>query len=389
MNHTINKIRDQVFKNVHSNNLIYNTCWEDPRCDRELLTFASSSKIVMITSAGCNALDYLLDNPQVIHSIDMNPRQNALLALKMAVFKYGTYTDLWYLFGEGHHPEAVDFYANIIRKHLPGYAQSFWDRNIVHFTKKSFYFFGTSGTFAWLFNQYINLRPKLRGLMNQLLEAKSVEEQAKLYTITEPKVITPFIKWLMSRHITLTLLGVPRAQRELISEAYPGGMAGFLTDAMRHIFSELPIQDNYFWRLYLKGRYTQECCPAYLEAEHFETIKARVDNIKIHTTTISNFLKQNPNQYSHYILLDHQDWLATHDVEALEEEWQLILQNSEPGSKILSRSAAVRVDFFPDFVNEALEYEQELTKKLHKEDRVGTYGSVTLGIVKNGQVSSN
>jgi hypothetical protein len=23
-----------IFKNIHSNNLIYNTCWEDPCCDR-------------------------------------------------------------------------------------------------------------------------------------------------------------------------------------------------------------------------------------------------------------------------------------------------------------------------------------------------------------------
>lgn len=69
----INQARDWVFRQVHSNNLVYNTCWEDPRCDRELMQFDTDSEIVMITSAGCNALDYLLDRPSAIHCVDVNP----------------------------------------------------------------------------------------------------------------------------------------------------------------------------------------------------------------------------------------------------------------------------------------------------------------------------
>ncbi len=58
---------------------------------------------------------------------------------------------------------------------------------------------------------------------------------------------------------------------------------------------------------------------------------------RIHTynTTISEFLKCHPGPYSHFILLDHQDWLAWHDPQALEQEWRLILANSRAGSKIL------------------------------------------------------
>ena len=70
-----------------NNDLVYNTCWEDPRCDRQLLQINEESKLCMITSAGCNALDYLLDNPTEIHCVDMNPRQNALLNLKKSVIK--------------------------------------------------------------------------------------------------------------------------------------------------------------------------------------------------------------------------------------------------------------------------------------------------------------
>ena len=382
INKTLNKFRDKVFSNIHSNNLIYNTCWEDPRCDREMLNINTKSKMVMITSAGCNALDYLLDNPQEINTIDVNPRQNSLLNLKLTTFKHASYDDLWQLFGEGRHEEAVALYAEKLKLNMPAYAQEFWDRNIIHFIKKSFYFYGTSGTFAWIFNKYINARPKLRKLITQLLEAKSLEEQSEIYQKIEPKIITHIIKWLINRHLTLTMLGVPRAQRKLIVDEYPGKVAGFVSDCLHQVFTELPTKDNYFWRLYLTGKYTTECCPSYLMEENFETIKERADQIKLHTTTISNFLKKNPGKYSHYILLDHQDWLAAHDTEALIEEWSLILKNSKKGTKILMRSAAQRIDFFPDFVHDALDFDYEITGKLHKKDRVGTYGSVYLGIVK-------
>ena len=78
----IKQIKNRVFQQIHTGNLVYNTCWEDPRCDRALLDLTAESRVVMLTSAGCNALDYLLDAPHSIDCVDMNPRQNALLDLK-------------------------------------------------------------------------------------------------------------------------------------------------------------------------------------------------------------------------------------------------------------------------------------------------------------------
>jgi S-adenosylmethionine-diacylglycerol 3-amino-3-carboxypropyl transferase len=46
------------------------------------------------------------------------------------------------------------------------------------------------------------------------------------------------------------------------------------------------------------------------------------------------------------------------------------------------RSAAETIDFFPDFVLERLVFEEKEIEKQHFLDRVGTYASVYLGIVK-------
>ncbi len=84
----------QFFTQVHTRNLVYNTCWEDPRCDRVALRIEPHHELLMLTSAGCNALDYVLDAPGHIYCVDMNPRQNALLELEISAIKNLPYEPL-------------------------------------------------------------------------------------------------------------------------------------------------------------------------------------------------------------------------------------------------------------------------------------------------------
>lgn len=381
----MNQIRDWVFNKVHATNLVYNTCWEDPRCDRELLQLDQDSKVVMITSAGDNALDYLLDQPHTIHCVDVNPRQNALLQLKIACYTAGNFAELYQLFGEGKHPDIKQLYQTKLRPQLPQFARDYWDKNLNFFrtkgVRKSFYHYGTAGTFAWMASRYLKTRKNLYRLIHQLFEAQNLEEQTQVFQQIEPKLNNKLLEFFVNRHLTMCLLGVPRSQQALFMDEYRNGALGFISECLRKVFTQLPIQENYFYRLYFYGAYTPECCPEYLRPENFEGIKSQTNKIRNHTTTMQAFLQDNPGPYSHFVLLDHQDWLAANDVQALEDEWRQILKNSRPGTKILLRSAAKKVNFFPDFVLEQVRFEQHLTAKTHQEDRVGTYASVYMAIV--------
>lgn len=370
---------DIVFEHVHGSNLIYNCAWEDPRLDREMLRLDASSKVVMITSAGCNALDYLLDDPAEIHAIDMNFRQNALLELKMALIARGHFEDLFEMFGIGSHPSHKTLYLEV-RETLSESARKFWDKRISFFNpaslKKSFFYHGTSGLAAWVMGQALfRLKPNIRNFALALLDAKTLDEQRTAWEMIEREVWTGFIDWLVRQPALMTLLGVPRPQIKLIQDSYPGGLSGYVKDKMRHVFTELPAADNYFWRVYITGSYTLACCPNYLRRENQDVLRARVNRLKPYTTTISNFLREHPGEYSHFILLDHQDWLAAHDTQALREEWELIFANSRPGAKILMRSAGLEVDFIPADIRARLRFQPEITTRLHPLDRVGTYGS--------------
>jgi len=379
------------FKLIHGSNLVYNTCWEDPRLDRVALELGPRDTVVMITSAGCNALDYALVGPRHIFCVDMNPRQNALLQLKQAAIRELDYEDFFQLFGRGRHKNFREMYAGRLRRHLSPRSRHYWDRHLRYFNgrgyRNSFYFEGTAGLVARLMNTYINRRKGLREELELLLEAKTVAEQREIYD----RSLRPFLrgrvlKMLLGRDTTMSLLGVPRQQREQVEKHYGGGIAEFIEDCLETVFAKLPIHDNYFWRVYLKGEYTAECCPEYLKPDNFAALKGGlVDKVTTHTNTVEGFLRTAKVPITRFVLLDHMDWLSANRRAWLESEWQAIIDRAAPKARVLFRSGGMKVEYVDPIrvkidgkkkrVGDMLTYHTDLANELHQKDRVHTYGS--------------
>ena len=167
----------KCFSLVHRKNLVYNTCWEDPRLDRQALDLGPDDTVLVITSAGCNALDYALQTPKAVYAVDMNPLQNALLELKAAAIRTLEFEDFFRAFGNGFHPEWATLYRCGVRPALPEWCREIWDRRGHFFDgsgrRKSFYYRGTSGFFAWLIGAYLNRSGELRAAVDDILAAES------------------------------------------------------------------------------------------------------------------------------------------------------------------------------------------------------------------------
>ena len=378
------------FKFCHGHHLVYNTCWEDPRLDRAALNLAPGDRVLVITSAGCNALDYALDEPDQIDTVDVNPRQTALLELKLAGIRRLDFEQFFDLFGRGRLPQWPKVYARRLRPELTASARKYWDKNGKFFHgsgRSSFYFRGSAGTFAWGMNAYIDRIAKMRNDIDHLLAARSLDEQRDIYFArVKPAFWGPMIRWTLRRDATWSLLGVPRAQRWQLDRYYPGGIVQFVEDRLDEVFTKMPLGENYFWRVYMTGQYAPECCPAYLRESNFERLKGGlVDRIRFHSKSILEFLQETSEPLSHLVLLDHMDWLAERHQDILAEQWQAIVDRSVDGARILWRSAALLVEFVDPLevrvsgvahrLGDLLEYHTELAERLHMRDRVNTYGS--------------
>lgn len=385
LSNIVENLQVRLLKSVVGNQLVYNTCWEDPRIDRQLLQLNSDSKVVMLTSAGCNALDYLLDDVREIHCVDANPTQNALLHFKKALFKNKSYQLLWDFFGEGQKQGAELIYQKKLRHFLPRQSRQYWDQQILNFapgsTLPGFYFSGTSGKVAMTIYNYIR-RKGLEQIILKLINADSLQEQTYYFEEVEPQLWNSVLEWLIQRRATMAMLGVPETQQQMIEGEYQNGLLGYIRQSLRHVFTNLPLHDNYFWRVYLTGSYTKDCCPNYLLEDNFEILSKKINRINTHTSTLLKFLKEHPGSYSHFVLLDHQDWLAHDCPELLANEWKQILNNAKTGSRVIFRSAGPSLDFLPGFVFDEVDFHPELTEKIHQKDRVGTYESTHLGIVQ-------
>jgi S-adenosylmethionine-diacylglycerol 3-amino-3-carboxypropyl transferase len=395
---TRQKLNTRIFKAVHGRNLIYNTCWEDPALDRVALKLGPDDKLVVITSAGCNALDYLLAGAGEVHAVDVNPIQNALLELKRAAILGLDHDAFFELFGRGRSPHARQMYQDALRRRLSPRAQVYWDKHISFFLgkgwRKSFYYRGTSGLLAKLVLMNVHVLHRLRKPIQALLDAGTVEEQRTIYESNiRPRIWTPWLRWFLSRSLTLSLLGVPWPQRDQITSQYQGGVAQFIRDQMETVVTQLPFGDNYFWRVYIQGYYTPDCCPEYLKAGNFRALRAAMSRLHVHTSTITEFVKGRTG-LTRFVLLDHMDWMSCNNPQGLVEEWNAILASAGPGARAIFRSAGLRVNYLDHLLvsrqgrqvelGSLLRYHPELAAELHQRDRVHTYGSFYIADLPGG-----
>lgn len=375
----------KIFNAIYSRALVYNACWEDPAVDRQALEISAGDALLVITSAGCNVLDYALQGPRRIDAVDANPRQTALLELKLAAIRRLEFADFFEVFGRGQHPHFDDLYRERLREELSPFARAFWDARRAWFTPDGggLYMHGLAGLVARGFRAYLRARPRLGEWIGELFETDSMAAQRDIYE----KEIAPLLwnywtNWTLSRQLTLSLLGVPHPQRREVQAQHPRGVASFIRESIEYLVHHLPFRSNYFYAVYVRGAYGPDCCPEYLKRPNFEKLKAGLaDRIVPHTTTVTNFLERHTASVSRFVLLDHMDWMSSYDFPALVEEWQAIMDCASPGARVLLRSAHARPRYLDEVrvgprsqpLREVLKFHDALAHRLSRQDRVHTY----------------
>ena len=366
--------------------LVYAQIWEDPVADMITLQLGTDDDIVCIASGGCNVMSYLCAQPASISAVDLSPAHVALNRLKLAAVRHLPDQASFYdFFGHANRAHNITHFDQYLAPHLDADTLRYWDKASLVGKRKSMfrkglYRQGLLGRFIGL----VHLATRIgRVRFESLLQAKTLEEQALFFEQQiAPLFETRFVKFLARRRSLLFGLGIPPAQYDKLAADLDGDIVAVLRERTRKLFCDFPIGDNYFaWQAANRG-YAPDGkgpVPPYLEAQHFEILRANADRVSVANQSITEMLASQPNgSKSVYVLLDAQDWMNDRQ---LNELWTEITRTARSGARVLFRTGGVE-DILPGRVSPHLldqwTYDDEASRKATAEDRSAIYGGVHL-----------
>ena len=359
------KSKDQVslFKLVFTHN------WEDPECDHQALRIQNNESVLAITSGGCNVLGFLLFNPEIIYSIDINPTQSFLLELKIAAIKCFSFEDFISFAGLQDHPDRQLLYEKV-RPFLSSGASDFWDsqKKII---ARGFIMNGKYERFILLAGKFLKfLQGKKR--VNGLLAEKSKEEQETYFDqVWNTKRFHYMFRILFNKRML--------AKRGLVAEYFhfDDGSKSFAESfyiRSRKAFRNLPVKDNYFLNLYLSGKFRNKNeVPAYLKQENFDIIKSRVNRVRIITDEAQKWLTTLPdNSVDCFALSNICELMSEKDTGRL---FASVLRTAKNKSRIIFRNLMIPREVPIEYTGHIVK-DEPLSLHLYANDRSFVYGKV-------------
>ena len=378
------------------NSFVYNQIWEDPRVDLKALALTPESRVLTISSGGCNVLNYLIHKPAHIHAVDLNRSHLCVLRLKLAAIQYlPSYEDFFLFFGCADDELNRYNYFTFLAEHLDDKTRAFWEKGsllrrmlfgprIKYFTK-NFYDYAKMGYFI----RFLHTIARVGKFdPTRLLSATSRAEQEQVF---EQDIAPFFDNWFVratgNMPVMLYSLGIPPQQFSAMETETPGGLVGMYRERVKRLACDFPISDNYFgWQAFGRSydRASRCAMPEYLKEENFQTLRDNLDRVSVTNTTLIEYMRSQPDDsLDRFVFLDSQDWMRP---EQIAEMWTEIARVGKPGSRIVFRTAATTSPVetaLPPALKAKFDYKEALSKALLREDRSAIYGGFHLYVMES------
>ncbi len=306
-------------------------------------------------------LAFLVDDPGRVIALDLNPRQNHLLRLKMAAFRKLPYRSVLEFLGFRASSLRLETYA-VLRPLLEADARRFWDgrpgfirRGVIHCGRYE-------GYMRLLRTILVKLRGK-QGFVRRLYEADSEGLRERL-------VRESWDNWswkLLTRIILSRPLNVM-----LFDKAFYAYLEGnfsfgrhFAAKAERTLV-HLPMKDNHFLSYILRGAGVEGApLPPYLREENFDLVRTRLDRVEVVTDSCEHFFSTLPDScLSRFNFSNIFEWMSPASYENLLGE---AVRVGRPGAILTYRNLLVFRER-PESLAAALRPQREMSRALHAQD---------------------
>lgn len=361
----MNKEKDQV----SISQLIFTQNWEDPESDHAALKIKQGDAVMAITSGGCNVLGFLLFDPSVIYSLDINPSQSYLLELKIAAIKVLEFDDFIAFAGLKQHEDRMLLYHQI-KSNLSEEARSFWDQQD-KILKEGFIMNGKYESFIKLAGKFLDFLQGKKRIIGLFQEKSQGEQEAYFDNVFNTRRFHVLFKILFNKRML--------AKRGLVADYFhfDDGSKSFAEsfyNRTRKALRDIPISGNYFLSLYFFGKYSNDKeVPAYLKREKFELIKSRVDRIKIITADAQSWLDSAPAESINCFALSNIcELMSEKDTHRLFSD---VYTTARKDSKVIFRNLMIPREV-PEILRSSIVKDEALSKEIQFNDRSFVYGKV-------------
>ena len=376
--------------------LVYTQIWEDPRVDAEALRLDDTSRILTISSAGCNVLNYLTHEPEHILAVDLNTAHMALTRLKIAGLRHLPSHDAFFqFFGHGRGEENVQAYRKHVEPHLDAPTRRFWSerpwmglrRPRIRAFERGFYEHGVLARFQGVADVVSRIVQGRRP--EELLQATTLPEQRQFFEdCVAPFFDHPVVRRLARQPAALYSFGIPLNQYQSLASAAEDSIVDLYRDRLERLVCDFPLSDNYFaWQAFGRRYDTEhrEALPPYLHRRHFGQLRYHLDRVETQISALTDALRDQPDSsFDSFVLLDAMDWM---EPDAIASLWHEIARVGEPGARIIFRTAgphSVVEPALPSALRRRFTYERARSEAFHEQDRSAIYGMFHLYMLTGG-----
>ena len=384
-------VMDQIFIWLF-NHLVYPQIWEDPNPDADALKIGPGSRILTISSGGCNVLNYLCREPLSITAVDLNATHLSLLKLKICALRhFPDYETFFRFFGHADLLENRISYQKYLRPNLDSESRQYWEGRHTPFGRRRFLYFCDGFYKQGLLGRFIGANHWMTSRMgfevSSILKAKSQKEQVEIFN----RCIRPFfqkqlIRLLSNSSLVMYPFGIPPAQFNLLRDVSENGMIGIMLSRVEKMACDFPISENYFaWQAFGRKYDTlkRKAIPDYLKEENFESLRKNLGRVEIYHSSLSNHLKTLPAEsLDSFVFLDALDWMNSAQLGDL---WQEVVRTSSKKGRVVFRTTSgispIETKLPPDLEAE-WQTNEIVNQGFLNQDRSAVYGGFHLYLKK-------
>lgn len=351
---------DKQLDNVSFEFIRYSNCWEDPEVLLKGLQLDEGSKVMSIASAGDNSFSLLSAGVEMVIAIDISQVQLFLCELKKEAIKQFNRTEFLEFAGFWKSNRRAELYA-LVREQLSDKCRNYWDvqedqviNGIIHCGKFEQYF--------QLFKKDFLHKVHSAEIVSQLFASKSVIEQKEFHdSIWHTEEWKKLYKFFFGEK----MMGSQGRDPEFLKHVQGDPHEHILQREVEH-FRTPQIQRNHFAYYILFNQFSEgfsnDYLPHYVREGVYEKVQNNIDNLFLFNGLLDDALQQFPD-CTHFNLSDIFEYM---DETLFKRVSQNILEQSAPKARIAYWNLMVPRYISNEFEN--VEYQQELSEELKKED---------------------